>query len=145
MTISIRDTAFDPWQALADHTRAHADLRRSHGACAAFVGNMRDFNEGDTVTAMDLEHYPGMTERRLEQIVEQCSTGHEVLNALVIHRVGRILPGEDIVLVAVWTPHRKSAFTVCRDIMEALKSTAPFWKKETLVSGERWVARNTEG
>ena len=145
MSISIRDKAFNPWRELEEFGKRHPELKKRHGACATFVGTMRDYNEGDEVVAMELEHYPGMTEKQLQAIVTECSAEHEVLESMVIHRVGKIEPGEDIVLVAVWTPHRKAAFMVCREIMEALKSRAPFWKKETLNDGVRWVEKNTAG
>jgi len=94
---------------------------------------------------MVLEHYPGMTERQLEAIVDEESTTHGLLAARVIHRVGSIEPGEPIVLVAVWAPHRREAFEGGRAIMEALKSRAPFWKHEQTRSGGRWVEHNTAG
>jgi molybdopterin synthase catalytic subunit len=106
---------------------------------------MRDFNEGDSVQTMQLEHYPGMTEKHLAALTEQAITTHELSDALVLHRVGKLTPGADIVLVATFSAHRKAAFDACREIMEALKSSAPLWKKETLASGERWVAENTPG
>ena len=146
MHIDIRQQAFDPWQELTAYREPLSDSGRS-GACAVFVGTMRDYNEGDSVRSMVLEHYPGMTERQLETLVSASCESHGLIDALVIHRVGEITPGEDIVLVAVWSAHRSAAFDACREIMEALKSTAPFWKKERLAGdkGERWVARNTPG
>ena len=88
-----------------------------------------------------------MTEKQLESLVSTSCQTNNLMEALVVHRVGTVNPGEDIVLVAVWSAHRKASFDACREIMEALKSTAPFWKKETLdeQSGERWVHRNTSG
>ncbi|MFT5112249.1 MAG: molybdopterin synthase catalytic subunit [Parasphingorhabdus sp.] len=145
MIISIRSESFNPWDELAEISRSRLDLKGRFGACATFVGTMRDFNEGDDVVGMELEYYPSMTESQLEQIMGECCVDHEVLECMVIHRVGKLLPGDDIVLVGVWTPHRKSAFIVCREIMEALKSRAPFWKKETLRDGQRWVSKNTAG
>jgi len=106
---------------------------------------MRDFNENETVRHMFLDHYPGMTERQLEKIVEEARTRWRFLDALVIHRVGEILPDQPIVLVAVWSSHRGAAFDACRYIMEELKSRVPFWKKETLEEGERWVEKNSSG
>jgi len=94
---------------------------------------------------MTLEHYPGMTERHLETICAEATARWGLLDTLVIHRVGLVLPGDPIVLVAAWSAHRAEAFTACRHIMEDLKSRAPFWKKETTAQGERWVARNTSG
>lgn len=144
MTVELRDSPFDPWRILADRQQSR---RRAgdHGATAAFVGSMRDFSDGESVDEMFLEHYPGMTERELESIVGECREQGEVLDVLVIHRVGTITPGEPIVLVAVWSAHRAEAFTVCRAIMEALKHRAPFWKREHTSGGKRWVRENTPG
>lgn len=111
----------------------------SFGATAVFVGTMRDFNQGDTVERLFLQYYPGMTERELEKIVSEARSQWDLLDALVVHRVGEIYPGEPIVLVAAWSAHRGPAFDACRYLMEALKSRAPFWKKETLPGKERWV------
>jgi len=144
MHVDIRPEPFDPWQEVAAY-RAVQLTGGAIGACAVFVGTMRDFNEGDSVQAMQLEHYPGMTEKQLETLVNQSISTHNLDDALVIHRVGELKPGEDIVLVATFSAHRKAAFDACREIMEALKSTAPFWKKEILASGERWVEKNTAG
>lgn len=144
MIVALREAPFDPWQALAEHQRAQ--LRPGdHGATAAFVGSMRDFSDGEAVDEMFLEHYPGMTERELESIIGECRGQGDVLDVLVIHRVGRITPGEPIVLVAVWSAHRAEAFTICRAIMEALKHRAPFWKREHTAEGQRWVRENTPG
>ena len=138
MRIEIRENPFDPWQAVADYRSSHLTIGKS-GASAVFVGTMRDFNEGDDVQAMVLEHYPGMTEKQLQALVDQSMSAHNLDDALVIHRVGELKPGEDIVLVATFSAHRKAAFDACREIMEALKSTAPFWKKEKTNIGEYWV------
>ncbi|HHB12388.1 MAG TPA: molybdenum cofactor biosynthesis protein MoaE [Chromatiales bacterium] len=145
MKIEIRDTPFDPWNEVACHQAARAELRGRFGATAVFVGTMRDLNEGERVQGMHLEHYPGMTERHLESIVRAAQQRWPIQEALVIHRVGTLQPGEPIVLVAVWSAHRKAAYEANRFIMEDLKSKAPFWKKETLTAGERWVAANTPG
>jgi molybdopterin synthase catalytic subunit len=145
MKIEIRATAFDPPQELAAYEESLTAWRGRFGATASFIGTMRDYNEGSAVTGMTLEHYPGMTERHLEGIVAEARQRWDFLEALIIHRVGELRPGEPIVLVAVWSAHRAAAFDACRFIMEQLKSRAPFWKKETLPSGERWVERNTAG
>lgn len=143
--VEICTTAFDPWQTLAQWQAAHVDTTRS-GATAAFVGTMRDFNEGDEVTGMFLEHYPGMAERQLETLVTDARQRWGLDAALVMHRVGEILPAQPIVLVAVWSAHRAAAFEACRHIMETLKHSAPFWKRETLADGSmRWVEKNTPG
>ena len=127
---------------------AGSNMREKHGkfgATTVFVGSMRDLNLGDDVTRMNLEYYPGMTERRLEQIVKESQSRWDLLDVLIMHRVGEIHPGDSIVLVAVWTAHRNAAFEACRQIVETLKHTAPFWKKETVKDGELWVENNTLG
>lgn len=142
MTVKIAHTAFDPWQEL-QHYQDNLAISGKYGATNAFVGTMRDFNQGDTVTGMCLEYYPGMTEKQLENIVAEADRQWDILGRLVVHRVGNILPNDTIVLVAVWAAHRGDAFDASRHIMEALKSKAPFWKKEQLASGQgRWVAVN---
>jgi len=142
--ISIRETHFEPWAELQAYTDK-LSIKGKYGATGVFVGSMRDFNEGDDVTAMTLEHYPGMTEKYLEKIVSQASQQWPILDSLILHRVGDIRPDDAIVLVAVWSAHRASAFDASRYIMEELKSNAPFWKKETLSDGTRWVEKNTTG
>ena len=102
-------------------------------------------NEGESVRGMTLEHYPGMTERHLQRIVEAAFAEWPLLDALVIHRVGDLQPNDPIVLVAVWSAHRAAAFAACRFIMEELKSKAPFWKREDIAGGARWVEHNTPG
>jgi molybdopterin synthase catalytic subunit len=146
MHIAINSEPFDPWQELNDYQNAMSAPEGQYGATAVFVGTMRDFNEGDNVSEMFLEHYPGMTEHHLENICSQATGEYQLLDSLVIHRVGVIKPSDPIVLVAVWTAHRKQAFEACREIMEDLKSKAPFWKKEQLNDGQnRWVGKNTKG
>ena len=145
MTVCVRETAFDPYAELAAHERRCFPRPGAFGASANFIGTMRDLNEGDAVTQMTLEHYPGMTERHLERICAEARARWGLLETLVIHRVGALLPGDPIVLVGVWSAHRAEAFTACRHIMEDLKSQAPFWKKEVTGQGERWVSRNTSG
>ena len=141
MTVILCESEFSPYAELDAYQQGENAGR--YGATAVFVGTMRDLNLGDPVAQMTLEHYPGMTERRLEQIVLEAQARWDLLDALVIHRVGAIKPGEAIVLVAVWTRHRGEAFAACRYIIEELKHTAPFWKKETIKDGERWVESNT--
>jgi molybdopterin synthase catalytic subunit len=116
------------------------------GAVASFVGLVRDSNDGSAVAEMTLEHYPGMTERALEDIVAQAKARWDVMDALVIHRYGRLLPGDRIVLVAVVGAHRGAAFAACEFIIDYLKTRAPFWKKERTPAGARWVeARDSDG
>jgi molybdopterin synthase catalytic subunit len=146
MTIIITDTVFDPWQALQSHQQTARLWAGQIGATSIFIGTMRDFNDGSAVHGMTLEHYPGMTEKQLENIVAQARQRWQIIDTLVIHRVGDILPTEPIVLVAVWASHRGDAFDASRHIMEALKSKAPFWKQERLTADDsRWVAQNTDG
>lgn len=144
MAVRIAESAFDPAAELSAHERKLP--RGAHGAQASFVGTMRDLNEGDAVVGMTLEHYPGMTEKELDAIVDEARAQWQILDALIVHRVGEIAPGEPIVLTAVWSAHRAAAFDACRFLMEALKSRAPFWKKEALADGtSRWVEKNTPG
>jgi molybdopterin synthase catalytic subunit len=146
MTIKLYQQAFSPWQEIVAYQQQFDVLKHQYGATSVFVGTMRDFNQGDQVTSMYLEHYPGMTEKQLQQIVEQAEQQWSILDSLVLHRVGQVMPDDTLVLVACWAAHRGDAFDACRFIMEALKTTAPFWKKEILVSGEeRWVAGNSDG
>ena len=142
--IELRATSFDPFQELFEYRKTFSKIG-DYGACSTFVGTMREYNGGDRVFAMQLEHYPGMTEKQLEEIVGAAHKTYEILDGLLLHRIGAVHPGEDIVLVAVWATHRKDAFAACREIIEALKSKAPFWKKETLAEGDRWVENNTPG
>lgn len=125
-----------------------AQLRATNpqvGAVASFIGTVRDMNDGSNVAAMELEHYPGMTEKALQDIVEQAKSRWNIFDALVIHRVGALKPLDQIVLVAVTSAHRGEAFAACEFIMDYLKTQAPFWKKETTPQGSRWVdARVTD-
>lgn len=109
------------------------------GAIASFLGLVRDINEGDAVAGMSLEHYPGMTEKALERIVERAKTRWDIFDALVIHRVGDLKPTDQIVMVAVTGAHRGEAFAACEFIMDYLKTEAPFWKREQTPTGARWV------
>ena len=109
------------------------------GAVASFIGTVRDVNDGSLVTAMTLEHYPGMTEKALAAIVDEARGRFSIVDALVIHRVGPMRPTDQIVLVAVTSAHRGDAFDACRFIMDILKTRAPFWKKEDTPGGARWV------
>ncbi len=115
------------------------------GALVSFVGLMRDMNEGDRVTAMTLEHYPGMTEKALQKIVDEARQRWRVLGIRVVHRVGELRPTDPIVMVAVTSAHRGEAFRACEFVIDYLKTRAPFWKKERTGDGERWVsARHTD-
>ena len=115
------------------------------GAVVTFVGTVRDMNDGSQVKGMTLEHYPGMTEKSLEVIIKQARSRCDLYKTLVIHRVGPLLPEDQIVLVAVTSAHRGEAFAACEFIMDYLKTAAPFWKKEDTPEGSKWVdARVTD-
>ena len=109
------------------------------GAVVTFLGTVRDMNDGSQVKGMTLEHYPGMTEKALEDIISQANTRWDIYQTLVIHRVGPLLPEDQIVMVAVTSAHRGEAFSACEFIMDYLKTAAPFWKKEDTPEGARWV------
>lgn len=135
VSISVQEADFDPGQEIA----SLSDGRRGVGAVAAFVGLVRDINEGDDVQAMTLEHYPGMTERALQDIVAQAHVRWECTAIRVVHRVGRLEPCDRIVFVGVASAHRGDAFSACEFIMDYLKTRAPFWKCEQTPEGARWV------
>jgi molybdopterin synthase catalytic subunit len=109
------------------------------GAVATFVGTVRDRNDGSEVAAMTLEHYPGMTEKSLEEIIEKAKARWDILDVLIIHRVGPLHIEDQIVLTAVTSAHRGEAFAACEYVMDYLKTLAPFWKKEDTPEGARWV------
>ena len=147
MKIEIVDERFDPWQSLVDYKKNDLQNNPKIGASSVFLGTMRDFNEDSDVTGMELQHYPGMTEKYLEDIVNTAIKKYKIIDGLVIHRVGMLEPTDPIVIVATWSEHRDNAFNATRDIMESLKAEAPFWKKESTDNGFRWVkptASNSE-
>ncbi len=109
------------------------------GAVASFIGTVRDRNDGQGVSAMELEHYPGMTERAIEAMVAEAGARFDIRGATVIHRVGVLAPLDQVVLVAVSSAHRGAAFQACEFLMDYLKTQAPFWKKESTPAGARWV------
>ena len=109
------------------------------GAVCAFVGTVRDRNEGDAVASMELEHYPGMTEKSIAAMIDDALARFDILDARVIHRVGLLAPTDQIVLVAVTSAHRGQSFAACEFLMDYLKTQAPFWKKEQTPQGARWV------
>jgi molybdopterin synthase catalytic subunit len=109
------------------------------GAVASFIGVCRDRNDGASVATMTLEHYPGMTEKALEAIVAEARGRWDVVDVVIVHRVGTMLPTDQIVLVIVTSAHRGEAFAACEFLMDYLKTRAPFWKKEITPAGERWV------
>jgi molybdopterin synthase catalytic subunit len=145
MKIEIRSETFNPWMEIQHYQQSQFLRAGQYGATAVFVGTMRDFNEGERVHSMYLEHYAGMTEKQLQAIAAQAEQRWEILDVLIIHRSGQICLDDPIVLVAVWSAHRAAAYEANRFLMEALKSTAPFWKKEVLQDRSRWVEQNTPG
>jgi len=114
------------------------------GGVASFVGLVRDLGGGDTVRALTLEHYPGMTEKQLEEIEAEAHRRWPLEASLIIHRYGRLEPGDRIVLVATASPHREAALAACHFLIDWLKTKAPFWKSEETPTGEHWVDARTE-
>ena len=143
MAIQLREMAFDPCAELAAYQDGVVGRRGKYGAVISFVGTMRDFNDDRAVQAMTLEHYPGMTEKHLREICAEVKRQWDILDVLLIHRIGEVRPGDPIVLVAVWSAHRAAAFDACRYLIEELKARAPFWKKERIHEASRWVEHNT--
>jgi molybdopterin synthase catalytic subunit len=135
LTVRIQREDFD---AGAEIARLRGDDPRI-GAVASFVGVARDRNDGTAVSALTLEHYPGMTEKAIGAIVTRAKARWAVFEILVIHRIGELKPLEQIVLVVVTSSHRGDAFAACEFVMDYLKTEAPFWKKEATPEGERWV------
>lgn len=124
---------------VSDELAALRAQRKDVGAVVNFVGYVRDLNEGDDVSTMTLEHYPGMTEKALQKIAATAHTRWSTMAISIIHRIGRLKPSDQIVLVAVASAHRQDAFEACAFIMDYLKTDAPFWKKEETSEGTRWV------
>jgi molybdopterin synthase catalytic subunit len=141
VTVRVQEADFDVGAELAALRAGDARI----GALASFVGLVRDINHGTGVAEMTLEHYPGMTEKALAAIVDEARSRWDIYNALVVHRVGRLQPCDQIVLVAVTSAHRGAAFAACEFIMDYLKTRAPFWKREETADGARWVdARDSD-
>ncbi len=135
MTVRVQTQDFDLSTEVANLRRHTPKV----GAVVSFVGTVRDLNDGEHVAEMELEHYPGMTEKALEEIIAEARSRWDLFDALVIHRVGPLKPLEQIVLVAVTSAHRGEAFDACEFIIDYLKTRAPFWKKEQTPAGARWV------
>ena len=135
MAVRIQTADFDAGREIAALRAGDARV----GAVAAFIGTVRDVNDAASVSSLTLEHYPGMTEKALEAIVAEARGRFDILDALVVHRVGALAPTDQIVLVVVTGAHRGQAFDACRFLMDYLKTRAPFWKKETTPQGARWV------
>jgi molybdopterin synthase catalytic subunit len=141
MPVRVQTADFD----LSEEVRALRAARPEVGAVVTFVGTVRDINEGASVAELELEHYPDMTEKALEDIVARAGERFKLVDALVVHRVGPMRPQEQIVLVVTLSAHRGEAFAACEFIMDYLKSEAPFWKKEQTPDGARWVdARSSD-
>ena len=139
--VRVQEADFDIGKELEALTRG----RRGVGAVASFVGLVRNANDGTDVSVMTLEHYPGMTEKALEDICAQARARWNLIDILVIHRVGALKPGDRIVLVGVSSEHRGEAFAACEFIMDYLKTRAPFWKREDTPGGPRWLeARSSD-
>ena len=145
MKIELLEGPLNPFDWLQSYQIEQSALTANFGATSIFIGAMRDFNEGDSVASMFLEHYPAMTEKKLKQIAQQAIDKWNILDIAIAHRVGHINPADAIVCVAVWSVHRRQAYEANRMVMEELKSSAPFWKKEQRTDGPRWVEKNTEG
>ena len=135
MTVRVQTEDFDAGAEIKCLQAARKDI----GAVVSFIGLVRDMNEGDAISQLTLEHYPGMTEKSLIAIAEQARTRWDIIDVLIIHRVGTLQPCDQIVMVAVAGGHRGAAFAACEFVMDYLKTEAPFWKKELTQNGERWV------
>jgi len=144
MSSHISQQSFDPWQAIVQHQQ-QSGFATQFGATATFIGSMRDFNDNTDVSRMVLEHYPAMTQRYLDKLEQQAKAQWNLLDILIIHRVGEINPADPIVLITCWSAHRRAALDACSWLIEELKHKAPFWKKETREDGEQWVMQNTDG
>jgi molybdopterin synthase catalytic subunit len=141
MTVRVQQADFDVGAEIKALRKGNPKI----GAIASFVGLVRDGNEGDSVAVMTLEHYPGMTEKALDAIVVQARQRWDILDVLVVHRIGELRPTDQIVLVVVSSAHRGEAFAACEFVMDYLKTEAPFWKKEQTGKGTRWVeARSSD-
>jgi molybdopterin synthase catalytic subunit len=134
-TVSIQTQDFDVSQELA---ALHAGDARV-GAVCSFLGTVRERNDGSAVASMELEHYPGMTEKSISAMMDEARTRFDIFAARVIHRVGLLHPEDQIVFVAVTSAHRGESFKACEFLMDYLKTQAPFWKKEVTPDGARWV------
>jgi molybdopterin synthase catalytic subunit len=140
MAIRVQIDDFDLAQELASMRSAgQGKMHKNIGAIVSFIGLVRDMNDGDAISTLTLEHYPEMTEKSLQAIELEARSRWDIQQNLIIHRVGTLKPTDQIVLVAVASAHRGDAFKACEFIMDYLKTSAPFWKKEATKHGERWV------
>ena len=133
--VVVQEAPFD----LAEEYKQLKSADLNVGAVATFVGTVRDINEGDRVDGLQLEHYPGMTEKEIARIIDEADLRWDIIAVTVIHRIGHLLPGDEIVLAGVSSQHRGDAFEACQFIMDYLKTRATFWKKETTDHGDRWL------
>ena len=133
--VSIQSADFN----VADELAALRNADAAVGAVCSFVGTVRDNNDGSAVSTLELEHYPGMTEKAIESMIDEAHQRFDIIAARVIHRVGLLQPLDQIVLVAVTSGHRGESFQACEFLMDYLKTHAPFWKKEATPEGVRWV------
>ena len=141
MTVRLQREDFDIGAEVARLTQGRIDI----GAVATFTGICRASNDGEAVAAMTLEHYPGMAEAEIARHLEKAQTRWPLLGVTVIHRYGRLVPGENVVLVVATSAHREAAFAAAEFLMDYLKVSAPFWKKEERAAGAEWVkARNLD-
>jgi molybdopterin synthase catalytic subunit len=134
--IRVQQEDFDPG---AELERLRLSLQGSAGGVVSFIGLVRELNEGAAITGMTLEHYPGMTEKALGAIAVEATERWKLIDAVIIHRIGPLAPNDRIVLVIAASEHRKHAFRACEFMIDALKTNAPFWKKETTPRGSRWI------
>jgi molybdopterin synthase catalytic subunit len=139
MRVSVQEQAFDPGVELTAFSTGHSDI----GAIVTFTGIVRDLPD-ENMDAMEIEHYPGMTEKAISAMVQEARTRFSLGDVLVIHRYGRLQPGEMIMMVATAARHRKDAFDAATFLMDYLKSRAPFWKREISATGAEWVAATDE-
>jgi len=139
LKVAVQSEDFDPGVLQRDLLKGTCD----EGAIASFTGYVRRANAGRQLLAMELEHYPGMTERSIQTIVEEAARRWPVLGATVLHRIGPLAPGDQIVWVGVASAHREAAFDACEFIMDYLKTRAPFWKREIHEGGASWVEART--
>lgn len=139
MRVSVQEQAFDPGVELTAFSTGHSDI----GAIVTFTGIVRDLPD-ENMDAMEIEHYPGMTEKAISAMVQEARTRFLLGDVLVIHRYGRLQPGEMIMMVATAARHRKDAFDAATFLMDYLKSRAPFWKREISATGAEWVAATDE-
>jgi len=135
MLISVQQEDFD----VAAVTRELCGNRKDLGAVVTFSGIVRDQSTGQNLIALELEHYPGMTEKALEDIAHSAMKRWDIVDLAITHRVGQLKPAENIVMVVVISAHRKEAFDACEFLMDYLKTQAPFWKKEITRQGEEWI------